>query len=35
MKEAVSAMDRFAMATAQVARACSHKDWIGDDHSDR
>src|SRR5450432_4254477 len=35
MKEAISGMDRFAMASALVARARSHKDWIGDDHGDR
>ena len=28
-------MDRLAMAAALVARARSHKDWIGDDHGDR
>jgi hypothetical protein len=31
----MTGMDRFAMASALVARARSHKDWIGDDHGDR
>ncbi|WP_164729827.1 hypothetical protein [Rhodomicrobium lacus] len=28
-------IDRFAMASALVERAQSHKEWIGDDHGDR
>ncbi|CAH0343224.1 hypothetical protein [Rhizobium sp. CECT 9324] len=28
-------MDRLSMASALVARAKAHKEWIGDDHGDR